>query len=130
MDDTKTSQPDEWLEVAPLLHDQIAPVIARLRQVDADNRPIASLEDYQQAAETLPPVLNAIKKVPRPKATGLRQSKQAYEGGVDAFIKASDWGVKHCMRPSEDRLANLVYFLGLGTDLLEEAARTIAAHRD
>lgn len=129
MDETDRSEQAEWLEMAPLLHDQVAPIVARLRRVDADGKPTAGLEDYAEAARILPPILSAMKKLPQPRGKDLRESKRAYQAGINAFIKASECGVNLSAQASEGQLANLVYFLGLGTDLLEQAAVLLAAYR-
>ncbi len=84
----------EWLQALPLLQDQIATIIRTLCRVDANGNPTASLDDYVEAVEKLPPVLSAMQKVPTLRSKELRQAKRAYEKGLDTFIKAAQRGAK------------------------------------
>ncbi len=119
----------EWLQALPLLQDQIAKIIHTLCQVDADGNPTASFDDYVEAVEKLPPVLSAMEKVPRPRAKELREAKRAYEKGLDTFIKAAHKGVKVragelSTEQSRAQLADLVFNVGVGADLIQQAIKT------
>ena len=117
------------LQALPLLQDQIAKIIHTLCQVDADGNPTASLEDYLEAVEKLPPVLSAMEKFPRPRENELRKAKRAYEEGLDTFIKAAQRGAKLragelSAEQSRAQLADLVFNVGVGADLIQQAIKT------
>ena len=119
----------EWLQALPLLQDQIARIIHTLCQVDADGNPTASFDDYLEAVEKLPPVLSAMEKVPSPRAKELREAKRAYEKGLDTFIKTAHRGAKVRageLSPEQSRaqLADLVFNIGVGADLIQQAIKT------
>ncbi len=129
MEEVERTGEMEWLQALPLLQDQIAMIIRALCRVDADGNPTASLEDYLEAVEKLPPVLSAMEKVPRPRAKELREAKQTYEKGLDTFIKAAQKGVKVragelSTKQSRVQLADLVFNMGVGADLIQEAIKT------
>ena len=117
----------EWLQVFLPLHEQITPIIHRILQLDGHGNPAATLQDYFEALNELPPVLTAMRKSQEPKERKLREVKKEYERGIESFIKACKWGVKFCKEPSRARLANVVFFVGVAADLIEEANKKFVA---
>jgi hypothetical protein len=129
MEEVDRTDEIEWLQALPLLQDQIATIIRTLCQVDADGNPTASLDDYVEAVEKLPPVLSAMEKVPSPRVKELRQAKRAYEEGLDTFIKAAQRGAKVRVgelstERSRAQLADLVFNVGVGAELIQQAIKT------
>ena len=62
----------QLLQTLMPLYEQAAPIVRRITKVNANDMPVAGLEDFLEAAEKLPPIFESIKKVPKPKGKELR----------------------------------------------------------
>ena len=129
MEEVEPTQQAEWLQALPLLQGQIAPIISALCRVDVNGNPTASLGDYAEAVEKLPPVLAAMRKVPPPRAKELRDAKRAYEKGLDTLVKAAHRAVKlHGQELSQEQrqvqVGDLVFNVGVAADLIQQAIKT------
>lgn len=128
VEEERTEQ-TEWLQALPMLQGQVASTIYRMCQVDAEGCPTATLEDYREAIDRLPPVLTAMKKLSGPQEKELREAKRAYEKALDTLVKAAHRGVtlRSGGLPDEQarvQLADVVFNVGVAADLIQQAIKT------
>ena len=129
MEEAERTAQAEWLEALPMLQGQVASTIYRMCQVDVDGYPTATLEDYREAIDRLPPVLTAMKKLPSPPERDLKEAKREYEKALDTLVKAAHRGVtlRSGDLPEEQgrvQLADVVFNVGVAADLIQQAIRT------
>ncbi|MFW6125622.1 MAG: hypothetical protein ACOC58_00830 [Chloroflexota bacterium] len=130
MEEAERTEHLEWLEALPLLQEQIAVTIYKLCQADADGNPEATLEDYAEAIDRLPPVLAAMKKLPVPREKALQEAKRGYEKGLDTLLRAAHRGValRSGELPEEQarvQLADVLFNVGVAAELIQQAVKTV-----
>ena len=107
------------------LSEQVAPIVRRITKVDANDMLVADLEDFLEAVKELPPILESMKRVPKPKDKELRKYKKEIEDSLDACIKACKWYLKFAESPSRVRLASIVFQMSVATSLMESATQRL-----
>lgn len=81
----------QWLRVFMPLYEQVAPLIRDIAKLDTNNQP-ADLSTLLEGGQKLPPILESVKKMPKPKQKELRSIKQEFEKVLHCCIKASESG--------------------------------------
>jgi hypothetical protein len=127
MKDVEREERAQWLKAFMPLYEQAAPLIRNIaKKVDADGlrTDVGSLvEGY----EKLPPILQSVKEIPKPKEKELRKLKKDFEDLLVSCIRAGEWGIKFVQDPSRIRFGSIVFFTSVANGLMESFSKRLAA---
>jgi len=124
---------DQWLQAFMPLYEQAAPLIQSIAKVDDSGLP-AELETLVKAIEKLPPILESVRNLPKPKQKEFRNIKKDFENVLSRCIKAGEVGVKllddlnhGAQMATRIRLATIVGYTGQAIVYYESLSKRLAS---
>jgi hypothetical protein len=118
---------EEWLKAFMPLYEQAAPLIRNIaKKVDADGLQ-TDVGSLVEGYEKLPPILQSVKEIPKPKEKELRKLKKDFEDLLYSYIRAGEWGIKFVQDPSRIRFGSIVFFTNVANGLMESFSKRLAA---
>ena len=124
---------DQWLQAFMQLYEQAAPLIQRTAKPDTDGLP-ADLETLIEAARKLPPILESVKNLPKPKQKEFRNIKNDFKNVLSRCIKAGETGIKllddlnhGAKMAARIRLATIVGYTGQANAYYESLSKRLAS---
>ena len=115
----------QWLKAFMPLYEQAARLIRNIAKVGADGLP-TDVESLIEGYEKLPPILQSVKEIPKPKEKELRKLKKDFEDLLYSCIRAGEWGIKFAQDPSRISFANIVLFTNFANGLMESFSKRLA----
>jgi len=126
MKDVDREERAQWLKAFMPLYEQAAPLIRNIAKVDADGSP-TDVGNLIEGYEKLPPILQSVKEIPKPREKELRKLKKDFEDLLYSCIRAGEWGIKFVQDPSRIRFASIVFFTNAANGLMESFSKRLAA---
>jgi hypothetical protein len=117
MKDADREERERWLKAFLPLYEKSADLIQKIAKIDADGLP-TDVETLIEGYEKLPPILQSVKEIPKPKD---------FEDLLYSCIRAGEWGIKFVQDPSRVRFASIVFFTNFANGLMESFSKRLAA---
>ena len=124
---------DQWLRAFMPLYEQAAPLIQGIAKLDDSGLP-ADPETLVEAIENLPPILESVRNLPKPKQKEFRNIKKDFENVLLRCIKAGKTEVKllddlnhGAQMAARMRLATIVGYTGQAIVYYESLSKRLAS---
>ena len=126
MKDVDSEEREQWLKAFLPIYENSANLIQKIAKIDADGSP-TDVETLIEGYEKLPPILQSVKEIPKPKEKELRKLKKDFEDLLYSCIRAGEWGIKFVQDPSRIRFANIVFFTNFANGLMESFSKRLSS---